>query len=588
MELHCWPPSTGISSCSITKRSNRLWITRPWTAGGRSLDCWAWRNIQRFDKNWRRSRTPGPLTDISVPTTFNALTQTALADQADDIAATTAAHNALHQMAIIRSHTEGKAFQDISIDDCVVSIRNAEGGEAKVQLGRLIQDETTLFNLIEQVPTSVDYEALRDSARRRDRALARTAGPLMRALYGASRNVLDTEAWTNKRECPACGHVHENSLLDLMTDKLAEYQAVDDASGQLILEWGSKPWAGLKGLETRFKTDAEAPLFAQTHVDFNHPPSEAAVDAFWIWSKTLVDRANAQYLAQREARAEIERTLPASMVAATAAVEAARRLQTIWKEFGELESQQAINSRQIAKIRRIKTFLDNAVTIFADAEATASKRRLAAVEPLCQTFFDSIVHQPVKPALVKPGGGEELVLQLAQFFGLTDVSAQALLSESFRNAFAVSVYLAAASLYGGAPRFVVLDDVTSSFDAGHQFHLMEVIRTKFSRPGLPDGPQVILLSHDTLLEKLFNRNNGQPGWKHQKLEGTARTAVLPQSNAVNRVKDATIRFLGAGQVEDAAPRVRQYLAYRETPRLCRGGSKGLTFTAVAHRRDFRS
>jgi hypothetical protein len=27
---------------------------------------------------------------------------------------------------------------------------------------------------------------------------------------------------------------------------------------------------------------------------------------------------------------------------------------------------------------------------------------------------------------------------------------------------------------------------------------------------------------------------------------------------------------------------------RETPRLCRGGSKGLTFTAVAHRRDFRS
>ena len=221
------------------------------------------------------------------------------------------------------------------------------------------------------------------------------------------------------------------------------------------------------------------------------------------------------------------------------------------------------------------------------SEATLN-RRLAAVEPLCQTFFDSIVHQPVKPALVKPGGGEELVLQLAQFFGLTDVSAQALLSESFRNAFAVSVYLAAASLYGGAPRFVVLDDVTSSFDAGHQFHLMEVIRTKFSRPGLPDGPQVILLSHDTLLEKLFNRNNGQPGWKHQKLEGTARTAVLPQSNAVNRVKDATIRFLGAGQVEDAAPRVRQYLAYRETPRLCRGGSKGLTFTAVAHRRDFRS
>jgi hypothetical protein len=502
----------------------------------------------------RRKRT-------EAATAFNVLTQTALAEQANHVAATMAAHNALHQMAIIRSHTEGKAFKDISIDDCVESIRNAEGGEAKIQLGRLIQDETTLSSLVEQVPTNADYEALRDVAKRRDQALARTAGPLMRSLFGAGRDVLDNEAWIDKNKCPTCGHVHEHSLLDLIMDKLAEYQAVDDATSQLISEWASKPWWGLKGLETRFKTEAEAPLFAQTPVDSNHPPSETRVNAFWNWTKVLIDRANTEYLAQREARAEIERTLPASMVTATAAVEAARRLQTIWKELGELESQQAINSRQIAKIRRIKTFLDNAVTIFADAEATASKRRLAAVEPLCQTFFDSIIHQPVKPALIRPGGGEELVLQLAQFFGLTDVSAQALLSESFRNAFAVSVYLAAASLYGGAPRFVMLDDVTSSFDAGHQFHLMEVIRTKFGRPGLPDGPQVILLSHDTLLEKLFNRNNGQPGWKHQKLEGTARTAVLPQSNAVNRVKDATIRFLGAGQVEDAAPRVRQYLEH---------------------------
>lgn len=62
--------------------------------------------------------------------------------------------------------------------------------------------------------------------------------------------------------------------------------------------------------------------------------------------------------------------------------------------------------------------------------------------------------------------------------------------------------------YGGAPLIIVLDDVTSSFDGGHQFHLMEVIRTKFARPGKAGGRQVILLSHDTLLEKLFNKNAG--------------------------------------------------------------------------------
>jgi hypothetical protein len=168
---------------------------------------------------------------------------------------------------------------------------------------------------------------------------------------------------------------------------------------------------------------------------------------------------------------------------------------------------------------------------------------------------------PVVPALQKAQGSEELGIRLTEFWGLRDVSAQALLSESYRNGFAVSVYLAAAALFGGAPRFIVLDDVTSSFDAGHQHHLVEVIRTRFSRPLKAEGPQVIILSHDTQLEKLFNKHSGSPGWWHQRLEGTARTAVLPQSGAVNKVREATVDFLSAGRVDEAAPRIRQYLEY---------------------------
>jgi hypothetical protein len=77
-----------------------------------------------------------------------------------------------------------------------------------------------------------------------------------------------------------------------------------------------------------------------------------------------------------------------------------------------------------------------------------------------------------------------------------------------------------------------------------------------------DGPQVILLSHDTLLEKLFNKNANGTDWQHVRLEGTARTAILPQSNAGNRVRDMTVRFLNAGQIEDGALRLRQYLEYK--------------------------
>jgi hypothetical protein len=136
------------------------------------------------------------------------------------------------------------------------------------------------------------------------------------------------------------------------------------------------------------------------------------------------------------------------------------------------------------------------------------------------------------------------------------------LSESYRNAFAISVYLAAASLYGGAPRFLIFDDVTSSFDGGHQYHLMQVLSSSFARPGTACGPQVIVLSHDTLLEKYFNTQVNNGIWWHQRIEGSPRTAVLPQSNAVNRVRDSILSFLNAGNAIDGGSRIREYLEFR--------------------------
>jgi hypothetical protein len=106
---------------------------------------------------------------------------------------------------------------------------------------------------------------------------------------------------------------------------------------------------------------------------------------------------------------------------------------------------------------------------------------------------------------------------LADFFGLSDLSARALLSESYRNAVAAAIFLAAATKHSCVPRFMILDDVTSSFDAGHQFALMDALRTLLRHGAVPDGLQFIILSHDTSLEKYFDKLNGTADWHHQKL-----------------------------------------------------------------------
>jgi hypothetical protein len=261
-------------------------------------------------------------------------------------------------------------------------------------------------------------------------------------------------------------------------------------------------------------------------------------------------------------QSQLELELPPSSVEATKQIETARRLQANWLSFEQAQIAVAKETSREDFLNKLKAFLDDASKAFAAAEAKMSTARLAAVEPVSKDYFKKMSFYGVEPAVSKNAEKEELRIQLAQFHGLTELSPQALLSESYRNGFAISLYLAAASLYGGLPKFIILDDVTSSFDAGHQHFLIELIRTSFARPENEAGPQVILLSHDTMLEKLFNKHSTSGAWWHQRLEGSPQVAVLPQSGAVNKVKDRTLSMLQAGQVDSAKEGVRQYLEYR--------------------------
>ena len=169
----------------------------------------------------------------------------------------------------------------------------------------------------------------------------------------------------------------------------------------------------------------------------------------------------------------------------------------------------------------------------------------------------------VVPDLQRADNKEDLHVQLSDFYGEDGLSARALLSESYRNALAISVFLAAALKHLGAPRFVVLDDVTSSFDAGHQYFLMELIRTKLQQPQNANGLQFIILSHDGLLDKYFDRLGGTSGWHHSKLQGSPPMgAILHQAQGTDRLKTTITSLLSAGQVSQAEPLIRQYLEYK--------------------------
>ena len=112
----------------------------------------------------------------------------------------------------------------------------------------------------------------------------------------------------------------------------------------------------------------------------------------------------------------------------------------------------------------------------------------------------------------------------------------------------------------------VKPDKDGSFDAGHQFSLMDTIRSYLRNGavgGVPDGLQFIILSHDTSLEKYFDRLNGTLEWHHQKLQGMPpRGRVMVSARQADRLKAQAQQYLNAGQIDIGEPFVRQYLEYK--------------------------
>lgn len=471
--------------------------------------------------------------------------------------------SALEQIGPLTALCAGKTFHEIDVDACIEAVKAAEGGPQRERLGECVRLRQELVTLNVQAPDAARANQLANVAKNREEAVAKTAGDVILQLYQAGAKALELPEWENAGICPLCDSAVAHDLQSHVGSKLSAFTALDEATQAVGLEWNEAGWADLTGLEKLLEPDAtKRPIAALSDTAQKGVLTEVQAKDLAVWLGTLRERAGAWDSALEKEQRALEKILPQSSVEVTKKVEAARRMQ---ESLGKLDAAQTDLDREKVRadrLSRLKTFLDRASDDFGVAEAAISKARLAAVEPVFKTNFAAMSFFGVTPEVVKRANSEDLQIRLQEFHGLADLSPQALLSESYRNAFAIALYLAAASLYGGMPKFIVLDDVTSSFDAGHQLYLVELLRKSFARPANPDGLQVILLSHDTMLEKLFNKHTGSGVWWHQRLEGNPQFAVLPQAGAVNKVRDLTISMLQAGQADFAKEGVRQYLEYR--------------------------
>jgi recombinational DNA repair ATPase RecF len=478
--------------------------------------------------------------------------------------------SALAGVELLKTHFEGKYLQDVDFEEVKTTIRTEEGGDKRKQLETVIEAISTLKALGEaQVDVyQTEQQALLALLTERDELLATTQGDLVKRLYEAAERAVEGGSWKNDQECMLCNSDLDFSISEHIRSQLAQYDGVADKLSEIKKLCLDSTWiTRLSALEGSVPLGVSEDDLVSQYIAVKVQSGRVTAEELNATTDRLVELE--KLLANKigeleEYKLALEKELPASLVQLTEHVESARQCMIYAEKHQAAQSEEFAYSQQLGIRERWKSFINRATLVFAEAEANLSKSKIAAIDSGYKDMFKRIMNVgDVVPDLQRADNREDLNVQLSDFHGQHSLSARALLSESYRNALAISVFLAAALKHTGAPRFVVLDDVTSSFDAGHQYFLMELIRGSLQYPSNPDGLQFIVLSHDALLEKYFDRHGGTGNWRHHRLQGAPPMGqVLSQSQDANRLRTNIQNLLSAGQVTQAEHLIRQYLEYK--------------------------
>lgn len=486
----------------------------------------------------------------------------------DECAAAVSA--ALGNVELLKPHFTGKTLNQIDFETIKTEIKTAEGGDKRRDLEKTIESITALEALAVHDLAAIadDQQKIGALIDERDKFLTSTRGDLFKRLYESAKEVITKGVWTEDDKCPLCESDLSSSISGHVNEQLAQYVDTATKITEIRDTWQASAWKKCLSAHEAAPPLAIEPQKRQlsaldTQFTSGNISKDDLADAE-KWTSDLTGKVAETLKASQDQKEAHEKELPQSLVQLTEQVEYGRQFKDALKLYLCHQKEEAAQRARLDIRERWKAFISKATTIFADAEAALSKARIKGIDAEYKSMFREIMQVgDVVPDLRREDDREDLHVQLSDFHGQHKLSARALLSESFRNALAISVFLAAALKHSGAPRFVVLDDVTSSFDAGHQYFLLELIRTKLQQPQNAYGLQFIILSHDGLLEKYFDRLGGTTAWHHNKLQGSPPMgAILHQAQGADRLKTTIASLLSAGQVSEAEPLIRQHLEYK--------------------------
>ena len=192
-------------------------------------------------------------------------------------------------------------------------------------------------------------------------------------------------------------------------------------------------------------------------------------------------------------------------------------------EIDTLINEITYNSRFLSELETWTRYISKIKEDYEDAYNLLMDEIATMIDSDTKFFFKEIMgNVEITPKLKKEYRGQKVNILLEKFYSnTTDLKAAPLLSESFRNALCLSIYFGTALKSRNSGNFIILDDITSSFDSGHQLYLLDLIKNKIAlNASNKKGKQIIMLTHDGLLKKPLNEYSKLKYWSHFTLNTT--------------------------------------------------------------------
>ena len=472
----------------------------------------------------------------------------------------------IKQVVLLQSElAEVASLNEADFEAIVKVIKAAEGGKDKdrhIELTGII----TKLGILGEADGSIAGEKveLAKKVSELSKLYEATAGKQRRSLYDAADHLLTSGGWHNESICPLCENELVEPIKDIVSNQQAQYSQVDEKIREIKTYWlGSQLRARCNQLEEPIGRDVpeEDKHFRGNDAKITNGTVKAdELDNLFAYHDKLEGRLKTAKEKFTLEQTELAKKLPKSLVQLTEQVEHAKQFRDNSNEYNASVKSHGSLKKSLDLRTRWQAFVVKAADAYSHAEAELSRRKLLTIEPDYKSMFADVMgSSDVVPNLTRGDTNEHLYVQLGEFRGQHDLSAKALLSESFRNALAISVYLSAAMKHNDAPRFIILDDISSSFDAGHELQLMEYIRTKLQYGANADGLQFIILTHDGLMQNLFEQLSSSNEAHHQVIEGTPPYNLHMRNKSAAQLRANAVTPLTAGQSDAGKFWVRPYL-----------------------------